>query len=308
MSGNTVASIREFSAYLALGITAVHEQMLPQHPQMFNDWLAIKTAVEWEQDEINISGFGVMPEKTVGGPIQLDKPVSGTAKTGELKSYALGFTATHELVKWLKYNIQVFLKTTNKLRLSGIYTRNILAYGILNEAFVPTDNDHKIYNGEDLCKTSHVLLRGISAGKNEPTSATGLSYLGIQQGINDFRTIRNEDGQFVMLMPKRLITHPNLCWVAEELLRTGHRPDNANEAHNSLSGLEVHDSPFLDSTTAWFLTCDKKTLADSISFHKGEDLSARHDFDSSTWDNTVNMYQSCRIWVQTWHGIWGTTG
>lgn len=287
------------------GLRKIFDGALKTHPEMYKGWLQTKRAKEWIEDDRIMSGFGPMPEKPVGNPFTVDRPLDGPEKDFTLKPYGLAFVIEHELLKWDQYG--KFTKPTKMMARSGIDRKNILAYSILNNAFSTSDAVYQTYNGEVLCTSSHVLLRG-GTGANAPASAVGITYVGIQNGLTDLALTENEDGLYAVVKGKLLICHPSKEWVADTQLHSDYRPDNANMAKNTLSGKlqGPHSSPYLTSTTAWWIVADKSEL--EACFTIGQDLMFRKDYQQSTWNSTWSMYMSARVEILTWPGFWGTAG
>jgi hypothetical protein len=302
-----VTRLQDFTPLIEVGLSRVFKEALPTYPLIYKKWLATVQAKEWIEDEDLVTGFGAMPEKPIGNPFTTDSPKIGTVKQYTMKAYGLGFVIEHELRKWDKYS--VFGRITRKLAWSGQDRKNITAYAILNNGFSTADAVYTTYASEALFSTSHALLRGGTA-KNAPTTAVAVSYLGLQEAMTDFRLLTNEDGLYIMLSPECLIVHPSKAWIAETQLQSQYRTGNANMEKNTLSGkLKIHDSPYLTSQTAYFVLSSKQLLRDNaMSFHMGEDLSMRRDYERSTWNLTFQMYGSWRVAVYHWYGTWGSQG
>lgn len=305
----SVTTMNTFSRLLEEGLSKVFQNDLPTHKKLYTPWLAEKTAKEFTEDELLTTGFGPMPEKPPGNPFVVDSPRISPVKEYDLVPYGLGFVAEYELIRWDKYG--VFTGITKKLARSGADRKNLIAHAIPNNAFSTASSIYTVYNGEALCDTTHVLLRG-GTGKNAPTVSVGLSYLGIQEAVTDFALTVNEDGLYIVLHAKNLLVHPAKAWNAQVLLKTTKgKPGSADNDLNPITGegLEAHDSPYLTSQTAWFVTAEKGTLSEhAMSFHIGDDLAFRQDYALSTWNRVYSMYASFRVAVFHWNGFWGSQG
>lgn len=302
--GSNVTRMQQFSDLLFVGLNDVFRSELKTHPETFGDWLAKKGAEEFTEEALVTTGFGPMPEKTVGGVFKVDKPLISPKKFYPMKTYGLAAVLEYELVRWEKYG--VFTDVTKMMARSGVDRKNVVSYAILNNGFSTADSTYTTYSGEALFDDAHVLLRG-GTGKNAPTTPVALSYLGIQEGITDFATLTNEDGLFILKYAKRLICHESKRWIADTITGSEYRPDNANMNKNTLKGrLSVHSSPYLTDPDAWFLTCDKDQL--QLRFSLGDDLTMRKDFQFSTLNQEYSMYGAWRVEVLHWFGTWGSTG
>lgn len=303
--GGNVARMQEFSALLELGLSQVFKDDLPTHPRLFNAWLATKRAKEFTEDKLVVTGLQSMPTKDIGGVVTTDKPFISSPKDYDLVPHALGFVGEYELIRWDKYG--VFSKITKMLTRSATDRFNVYTYAILNNSFSSSDSKYTTYASEAICSTSHTLLRGGTAS-NRPSTEVGITFLGAQQAITDYRTLVNEDSLYIILAPKLLVCHPSQEWKAKELFKSEYRPDNANMAYNSLreGGLSIHSSPYLTNTGYWWMLADKKKL--EICFSTGDEPQFRRDFQMSTWNNVFSVYASFRVEVLHWYGVWGTTG
>lgn len=302
----TVTSLSEFNAYVEIGLSRVFHDTLPQHPKLYTAWLKEAQAKAFTEQEIVHSHLGPMANKDVGGTFVIDKPYTSSPKSFTLETFGLGWQMEYEIGRWDQYD--VMSRMTKALTASGRYTQNVSAYAILNNAFSTSDSRYTIYNGEAICDNSHETLRGTSTWSNAPASNTALSYLGVQDAITAYYVLTNEDGMYVILEPKLLICHPSRKWIADTLLKSQYRPDNANMNLNTLSGegYNVHCSPFLTSTTAWFFNAPKDKL--EIKFVNGDDLMFRRDSQFSTMNQVYSVYASWRVGVLQAYGVYGTAG
>lgn len=305
--GGDIARLQDYYDLMEIGLSQVLVQELKNHEELYPAWLATTNAKEWVEDELVMSGFGAMPQKTVGGGISTDKPQIGTKKDFTLVPYALGFVAEYELLRWDQY--ARFKNITKQLAIAGKDRKNLLAYAIPNNAFSTANPIYTTHRSEALCSNSHALLRGIGTGKNAPSTAIDLTYLGLQEARTDFRKTVDEDGRYTILMACCLMVAPEKEWVAETLVGSDYRPDNANMALNTVKGkMKVHSAPYLTSANAWFVLASKDRLKPNMSFVVGDDLEFRKAFDPSTLNAIFSMYASFRIRVLTWPGFWGSQG
>lgn len=301
------AQAEEFSNYLKSGLDDVFEDDLPTFSKLYRDWLPESKADEYKEDAIVITGLGAMPEKEVGGGITVDKPYTSSTKVYTLRTWAIGYVAEYELTRWDLYNI--FDSMESEMARSAVDRCNILATAILNNAFSTADAVYTTYAAEALASTAHVLLGGGTTSNRSDTNAD-LTYAGIQEAITDFMTMKNERGIYIRLQPRNLICHPGDEWYAETLMQSALRPGVANNDKNVFQGRlrVIGDNPYLTSTAYWFVTCDKKTLGRSMRFRVGDSPMTRHDFDHQTYNSVRSCYQSNRVEVIHYQGLWASDG
>lgn len=304
---SNAAQAEEFSAFLKTGLDDVFEDQLPTHDKLYRGYVLESAADEFKEDAIVVTGLGTMPTKPIGGDITTDKPYVSSEKVYTLATYALGYVAEYELVRWDKYD--VFDSMEDELAKSAVDRCNIQVTSIFNNAFSTADSVYTTYSSEALGSTTHSLLGGGTTSNRSDTDAA-LSYAGLQEARTDFLKMQNERGLYVRLKPKNLIVEPSNEWWAQTLMKSTGRPETADNDINVLKGdYQVFgDNPYLTSTTAWFVTSDKKTLGKAFRFRIGDKPMTRHDFDHSTYNSVRSCYQSNRVEVLHYQGLWASQG
>lgn len=298
----------EFSSLLVTHLDWVFEDNLPKHDKVFKAWLPAVSGGEWRHEGVVTTGFGAMPAKNVGGEIGIDKFFISSEKTFNTQTWGLGCVIEYEAIRHDQYNI-LSGDLARELSKSAVDRCNILAYAILNNAFVTTDSRFTIYNGEAICSTSHALLGGGTLS-NRVASNPALTYTSLQTGRTMFMTMQNERGIYVNLKPECLIVEPTNEYYAQTLMQSALRPGTANNDKNVLPKYRVHgDSPYLSSTTAWFLCAAKSILKQrSCRFRELDKPGTRSDFEARTWNTVFTAYTSNRVEVLHYQGIVGSDG
>jgi len=78
------------------GIHAIWGQTYDQHETEYTDLYDIQDSGKaWEED-VQVTGFGLAPIKTEGGPMAMDSEVQGTISRYVHVPYALGYKVTFE--------------------------------------------------------------------------------------------------------------------------------------------------------------------------------------------------------------------
>lgn len=298
-------NIHRFSEYqedFELGLTQVHEDELRLIPRTYTAWLQEKTAEHFYDTDWGVSGLGVMPEKGIGSPVETDKIYKADTKQYDLTPYALGLVIQYEVYRWDLYGI--FPGLMKELAKSATDRYNLVAYAILNNSFSTSDTTYQTFQGEVLCTDSHTRLDG---GSWNNYDTVGLSYLGMQQAKIDLRKLVNERGRYVNVTPRQIITSVEQEWIAQELVRSSTRPDNANDAYNSLSGLRrIHTSPYITTSTHWWLQCNKRDI--KMHLRLGDRPQMMFDSDVRTMNRIGHAYCSFGIGIWDSRGLWGSDG
>lgn len=288
------------------GLSKVYGDETKVLENQYKEWLAETTATEWFRHEMGHSGLGVMPEKTVGGTITTDRIYYGNKKTFTMKAYALGIVVQYEVLRWDLFS--VFKPITQELAKSAVTRYDLVAYGLPNNAFSTATGAYVDYRGEAFCSTSHSRLDG-GTWKNRPSTDIGLSMTALQQGIEDLRLTVNERGMYSADMsPTMLMTTVTNDWLAHTLLQSNYNPDNANQQVNNASRyrMKIHTSPYLTTSTYWFLWCNPKNV--KIKMAKGDSPDLVKDSEHSTRNMVYHSYCSFRLEVYDGRGAYGSTG
>jgi hypothetical protein len=305
--GTNIATLNEFGALLEKRQRKIFNDDLPSHQKLYTAWLRETTAKQITEDSLRVTGFGPMGEKAPGEEFSSDKPFISDTKNRTLKFYGMAYKIEYELIRWDKYDVMD--DATKAMTASGVHRKNLLAYSIINNAISASSSVYQTYNGDNLIAAAHTTLRGATA-KNKSTAPVAVSYLGLQEGLADFRLLVNEDGLQMALTPAILVVHETKRWVAETLLGSEYRPDNANMSLNTLkkAGLTVHSSPFITDEDAWFILSAPSSSQRKDMFEVGDDFKFRRSFIEATLVNMFSIYASFRVSVFDWYGWWGSEG
>lgn len=288
-----------------LGVTKTYRDTLKVIPQSYKTWLREETADEFFKTDWSASGLGPMPEKVIGGRFPTDRIFYGPTKTFEMKTYGLALVVQYEVFRW---DLQkIFQPVVKELAKTAMTRYDLVAYGLLNNAFSTSNaafTDHQL---EALCSTSHTRLDG-GTWKNRPTTDIGLSMTAMETATTDLRKTVNDRGMFIMLTPKLLVTTVENEWLANILLRSENNPDNANDQYNNMAsyGLKPVTSPYLTTSTYWFIMCSKDDYRIQMALGDSPDL--RSDNEIATRNSVYNSYCSFRLEVHEGKGIYGSSG
>ncbi len=291
--------------YFELGLSTAYRDTLKVRPNAYKEWLSEETATEFFKTESATSGLGIMAEKVIGGTPQTDRLYYGTTKTYTLKTYGLALVMQYEVMRWDLF--KVFAPLGGELAKTAITRYDLVAYGLWNNAFSTSDSVYTNYKSEAICATAHVRMDG-GTWKNRPTTDVGLSTTALQTATTDIKKTVNNRGKFVILTPRTLITTVENEWLSKILLQSEYNPDNANMQYSPLRsyGLKVHTSPYITTSTYWFVTCDKSDYRIRMGIGDKPDL--RIDNEPGTRNRSYNSYCSFRMETFESYGVYGSTG
>jgi hypothetical protein len=278
-----------------------YEQFQPRYEQLFNV-KDMRTAIAQSTQISSLQAAGAVGEAE---QIPLQQVYQGFDKTYTAIKYGIMLATSQELIDDLEFDVMA--QNPRRLTRAFMSAVEISAASILNTAFSATGPDGKV-----LCADDHPLLApGAGTGDNLITAAD-LSMTSLKAGSTLLRGTVDTAGNKVMVMPKKLVVHPNDEFTARELLRSVMLVDSANASVNAINSvtseyqidLVVWD--YLTDSDAWFLAGDK--MDHNLCFYWRKKPVIDTDFDFKT---EVALQKMVARWVagySDWRGIVGSAG
>jgi phage major head subunit gpT-like protein len=211
--------------------------------EIFNYWAGVGEAGE-------VSESQVFPTKEIK---------QGDPKTVQVKKYGFVINVSREMVEDNQFTPIVDI-LGKAMRNSMDQTEEVAGMNLLNFGFntaLQTTPD-----GVALFSTAHVLKQGGTQSNTATAAALDLDTL--WAAINQMKTTKEDSGLIASIyLPKYLVVPQDLERRANELIRSEWVPytteNQSNEIRN-LYPLQVKTSPFLTSTTAWFLLANPNEI------------------------------------------------
>lgn len=300
-AGGTSMDFAQYAEAFSLGLTDVFKDELKVHPRSYTRFLQEETAEHFYDTDWSVSGLGAMPQKNVGASFSTDAIIKSATKQYGMTPYGMACIVEYEAMRWDLYG--VFKGLPEEMARSMADRYNIVGHSILNNSFSAPSSTYQIYSGENMISTSHTRLDG-GSWSNQSSSNTGLSYLGIQEGITSFDNLVNQRGRYIMWQAKTVICNVAQRWIAETILGSQYNPDNANMQKNTLSGLDVYASPYITSTTAWWLSGAPKQT--KIKMRLGDKPTPDKDIDIRNKALVFTVYASFDLGVFDSRGLYGS--
>ncbi len=287
------------------GLTDVYKDTVAIEPQTYKLWLRTEKSKEFYKTDMATSGLGVMPERQIGGDFQKDRIYYGPNKTYTMKVYGLGLVIQWEVLRWDLYS--VFGDISKQLAKSAVTRYDLVAYGLLNNAFVTTNSSYTDQYGEALCATTKARFDG-GTWSNRPAAPLGLSMLAINTATTGLRKTVNHRGLFAQYTPRMVMTSVENQWLLNTLIMSDTNPDNANQQYNNAKaiGLKPMTSPYITTASNWWLFCDKGDY--KVLMGLGDEPDLRSDTEPGSRNMIYTSYCSFRLEVREGMGIYGDAG
>lgn len=309
-----------FAQTLAPGVHHwfLHFLDLQMRREEYSTIFNVETSQQAFEDEVEMAGTGVMPEKPEGTPVLYDDMVQGGTRRYVHLSYALGSRISWELIEDDQYGI---LKQTPKAQVrSAQFAREIVSFNVLNLGF----STLLTVDGVSLFNTQHPLLGGVAATNtapgisnvifasgtypNRPSPDLDLSFTAIQLMINQYERMPDSQGLPIRVKPAKILIPPELKFIAREILGSPGKPYTGDNELNALLGedLKFQVVHYFTSQSAWFAVPDKEYH--QLKFFERHPIDADYDDDFDTRSTKLQTFQRFSAGATSWIGTWGSNG
>lgn len=260
---------------LQVGVKAWWGMGYTEHPLELSDIFETIQSEKYYEEDVQLVGTGLFPQKAQGAPIAYDMIKQGFTKRYTQLTYAMGIIFTWEMLKYKQYELG--FKQARYLGFSARQTQETIAANVLNRAF---NSSYTGGDGKELCATDHPLQGG-GTFRNELATPADLSHAAIEQALIDIGRFVDERGNKIKVNAKRLIVPVDLMFEADRILGSSLESGTANNDKNTLAGkLKNSVNHYLTDPDAWFI---KNDVQDGLKRYVAEAVKApvsENDFDT----------------------------
>ncbi len=225
-----------------------YNEHTPEYPDLFEH----ETSDKSYEEEVEITGFGLMPVKNEGTAIVYDQEQQGAVTRFTHVAYALGYIVTYEELRDDLYEV-VSKRRAQQLAFSARQTKENVGANVYNRAF---STSYPIGDGAALISNAHPTLSGNQS--NLLTTAADLSEAAIEDLVIQIMLTNNNRGLKISNLPQSLHVPSQLWFEANRILKSVLQNDTANNAINALratgtfpKGIMVNH--YFSSATAWYV-------------------------------------------------------
>lgn len=235
------------------GIKAWWGQMYDEHETEYTDLFDSDTSQKNYEEDVQLTGFGLVPAKAQGAAVTFDSEVQGFTTRYTHIAYASGYIVTKEELDDNLYE-QISKRRAAALAMSFRQTKENVAANIYNRAFTSG------YTGGDgiiLCSASHTNTTG-GTYSNVPTTPVDLSEAALEDAMVQIMGTTNDRGLLIAIQPKSLHIARQEVFNASRILKSKYRTGTANNDINVIEngnylpgGFKVNH--YFTSAHAWFI-------------------------------------------------------
>jgi hypothetical protein len=286
------------------GIHAVWGQTYDEHKEEYTDLFDVQTSDKAYEEDVEVTGFGMLPVKSQGQGITFDTETQGAVTRYTHVAYALGYIVTYEELRDNQYK-QVSERRAQALAFSGRQTLENTCANVYNRAFNST---YTFGDGVELISSSHPTLTGNQS--NILTTASDLTEASIEDlGVQIMDGV-NARGHKITIMPRALLVPTALWFESNRILNSVQQNDTANNAINVIKATNmfpegVKVNHYFNSTTAWFI---RTNVPRGMTFFWRDEPMFDKDNDFDTKNAKAAMYMRFSAGSTDFRGIYGTPG
>tara|TARA_R110000803_G_scaffold115793_5_gene184351 strand:- start:357 stop:1280 length:924 start_codon:yes stop_codon:yes gene_type:complete len=257
MSGTqTTGSIPRF---LQEGIEEVFGNSLKERDPYWSMLFDEKKSRKAFEVQAQLEGYGLAKRKPEGQSVSFDSRRQGFTPKFINYTYAKGFVVTEEALEDNLYDVA--LGDAKGLGRSMRVTKETVLHNILNRGF---DSNYVMPDGDGLSLFSAAHINGptnTSTYSNKLSVAAAFSEAALEDMLILIDRATDARGLPVMLEPGKLCGPSELRFEFERVIGSVLQNNTANNAINATKSLGAiregwTTSPYLTSTTAWFLKTD----------------------------------------------------
>jgi len=288
------------------GIKAWWGQTYNEHPVEYTDLFDTDSSQKNYEEDVQLTGFGLVPIKAQGSPVTYDTEVQGFVTRYTHIAYASGYIVTKEELDDNLYE-QVSRKRAAALAMSFRQTKENIAANVYNRAFATYLGG----DGKALCVTDHPNTTG-GTWSNRPAVDADLSEASLEDAIVAIMGTTNDRGLLVAIQPKTLHIARQEVFNAQRILDSKYRPSSANNDINVINqgnyipgGFKVNH--YFTAAHAWFIR-NQIPGGTGMKYYERVGVMFDQDNDFDTMNAKAKGYERYSFGWSDPRAIWGSNG
>lgn len=288
------------------GIREIWGQVYDAHPTEYTDLYEIRSSTRAYEQDVQVTGFGLAPVKSQGGPVAYDSEMQGWVTTYAHIAYALGYIVTKEELEDNQYK-EVSQRRAKANAFSCNQTIENVAAFLYNNAFVSTF--YTTPDGQPLISTAHVNATG-GTFSNRITTPADLSEVSLEDLTIQIMNTTQDRGLRISVMPRCLIIPTSEWYNANRILESVLQNNTANNAINVLKATNtfpegIKMNHYFTDADAWFI---RTNIPNGMTFFWRNKPQFDQDNDFDTKNAKAATYFRFSVGVTDPRGIFGSPG
>lgn len=302
-------STQQASELLEPGLKSIFLNRFRRWPEEYSTWSNVLGSTRNFEEDLTFAGFGPIPPKGEGEPVDFEDPIQGSVKRFTHKEFALGFRITRPM--WMDDQYGKMRTMTSALSIAVSNLAEVQGASPLNNA-TNTAAEFLGADGLPLLSSAHVLLGG-GTFSNIPAAPADISYTEVQNAYINFEELTDHRGININVRPRKALVSPAFRFIGEEIFKQDTKPNTTDRDKNTVSnkGISLEVLHYLDDADRWFLLSD--AAVDGMAGHsiqfiwRERPLFETYD-DKDTKDVKVNVYARFATGFTEAFGVYGSVG
>lgn len=287
------------------GIKAWWGRIYNEHTEEWGFLVEQDTSSTNYEEDVQVTGFGLMPVKAEGQGISYDSEVQGFTSRYTHLTYGLGYIVTQEELEDNLYE-KVSKTRSASLAMGARQTKENVVANIYNRAF---NSSYTGGDGVSLLNTAHPNTSG-GTFSNKLSVDADLSEASLEDLTIQMMGATNDRGLLISLMPKALIVPRQEWYNANRILKSFYQPGTANNDVNVLKATNaipegIQMNHYLTAAHAWFL---RSNVMNGIKFYNRVAISFEQDNDFDTGNAKAKCRERYSVGWTDPRGLFGSNG
>ena len=288
------------------GIREIWGQTYDQHPTEYTDLYDVRNSTRAYEQDVQVTGFGLAPVKTQGGPVSYDSETQGWITTYAHIAYALGYIVTKEELEDNLYK-EVSQRRAKANAWSCSQTVENVAAFLYNNAFNTTY--YTTPDGVALISTAHVNATG-GTFSNRLTTPADLSEVSLEDMSIQIMAATEDRGLRTAVMPRSLHIHPSEWYNANRILESVLQNNTNLNAVNVLKMTNAYPegikmNHYFTDPDAWFI---RTNVPNGMTFFWRNKPQFDQDNDFDTKNAKAATYMRFSVGCTDPRSIYGSPG
>lgn len=296
------------SKMLEAGINKVFGNSYTYNIGEHKDLFTVEKSSKKEEEEVQMTGFGLATKKAEGGSVEYDTAQEGYTVKYIHETIANGFKITEEAVEDNLYP-KIALRNAKALGGSMAHTKEIKAANFYNNMF-----DDVWADGVSLINASHPTVGGDTQSNREDAD---LSEAALENMIIQISQMKDDRGLLMAAQARKLIIPSQLLFTARKILESdmstsatvgGSGDLNSNQKNIIKNGFfpeGVCVNHRLTDTDAWFIKTD---VANGPKMFQRTGLQYKSEGDFDTGNYKFKARERFSFGASDWRSIFGSKG
>ena len=288
------------------GIREIWGQTYDQHPTEYTDLYDVRNSTRAYEQDVQVTGFGLAPVKTQGGPVSYDSETQGWITTYAHIAYALGYIVTKEELEDNLYK-EVSQRRAKANAWSCSQTVENVAAFLYNNAFNTTY--YTTPDGVALISTALVNATG-GTFSNRLTTPADLSEVSLEDMSIQIMAATEDRGLRIAVMPRSLHIHPSEWYNANRILESVLQNNTNLNAVNVLKMTNAYPegikmNHYFTDPDAWFI---RTNVPNGMTFFWRNKPQFDQDNDFDTKNAKAATYMRFSVGCTDPRSIYGSPG